>query len=255
MSPERTDIAVRCRGLVKRYADVTAVDGLDLEVRARRVLRPARPQRRRQDDHDRDPRRADSTPTPARSRCSARRWDARRDASCASGIGISLQETQLSEKLTVRETRAPLPLASTARAAIPTRCSRSVVARGEARRARRQALRRAEAAAGRRLRAGRRPGAAVPRRADDRPRSAVAAAALGASSTDFRAARRHGAADHPLHGRGRAAVRPRGDRRSRQGDRPRHAGRADRSLGGERHRVRLPSRRSPEAEPARACPA
>jgi hypothetical protein len=48
--------AVRCRGLVKRYGDVLAVDGLDLEVRARRVLRPARPERRRQDDHDRDPR-------------------------------------------------------------------------------------------------------------------------------------------------------------------------------------------------------
>ena len=33
MSSERTDIAVRCQGLVKRYADVTAVNGLDLEVR------------------------------------------------------------------------------------------------------------------------------------------------------------------------------------------------------------------------------
>ena len=26
--------AIRCKGLVKRYADVTAVDGLDLEVRS-----------------------------------------------------------------------------------------------------------------------------------------------------------------------------------------------------------------------------
>ena len=50
-------LAIACRGLVKRYGDVLAVDGLDLEVRARRVLRPARPQRRGQDHHHRDPRR------------------------------------------------------------------------------------------------------------------------------------------------------------------------------------------------------
>ena len=28
------DLAIRCRGLVKKYDDVTAVDGLDLEVRS-----------------------------------------------------------------------------------------------------------------------------------------------------------------------------------------------------------------------------
>jgi ABC-2 type transport system ATP-binding protein len=33
MTPALTDTAVRCRGLVKRYADVVAVNGLDLEVR------------------------------------------------------------------------------------------------------------------------------------------------------------------------------------------------------------------------------
>jgi ABC-2 type transport system ATP-binding protein len=31
-TPDTPEIAVRCRGLVKRYADVVAVDGLDLEV-------------------------------------------------------------------------------------------------------------------------------------------------------------------------------------------------------------------------------
>ena len=31
--PPRGAIALRCAGLVKRYADVVAVDGLDLEVR------------------------------------------------------------------------------------------------------------------------------------------------------------------------------------------------------------------------------
>ena len=40
-------LAVRCRGVIKRYGDVTAVDGLDLDVRARRVLRIAGTERRR----------------------------------------------------------------------------------------------------------------------------------------------------------------------------------------------------------------
>jgi hypothetical protein len=43
------DAAIRIEGLVKKYADVVAVDGLDLEV-AGRVLRPARAERGRQDD-------------------------------------------------------------------------------------------------------------------------------------------------------------------------------------------------------------
>src|SRR5919106_5996744 len=33
-SPSRPSMAVRCRGLVKRYGTVIAVNGLDLEVRA-----------------------------------------------------------------------------------------------------------------------------------------------------------------------------------------------------------------------------
>ncbi len=53
--------AISCRGLKKHYGDVKAVDGLDLEVRRRGVLRPARPQRRRQDDDDRDPRGPDDS--------------------------------------------------------------------------------------------------------------------------------------------------------------------------------------------------
>ena len=51
--------ALTVRGLRKAYKDVVAVDGLDLEVARRRVLRPARPERRRQDHDDRDLRGAD----------------------------------------------------------------------------------------------------------------------------------------------------------------------------------------------------
>ena len=46
--------AVTVRGLVKRYGRTTAVDGLDLELRAGIRARAARPQRRRQDHHRRD---------------------------------------------------------------------------------------------------------------------------------------------------------------------------------------------------------
>ena len=46
----------RPRGLVKRYGDLVAVDGIDFDVAPRRGLRPARAERRRQDDDGRDPR-------------------------------------------------------------------------------------------------------------------------------------------------------------------------------------------------------
>ena len=79
-----------------------------LRGRARRVLRPARPERRRQDHHHRDPRgaaRADRGrgrgPRPALGHATTRRIRER--------IGVCLQETVLSEKLTVRETVRPLP--------------------------------------------------------------------------------------------------------------------------------------------------
>ena len=91
------------RGLRKRYADVVAVDGLDLEIRDRRVLRPAGPQRRRQDYHDRDLRGADDARRRARYSCSGAAG-ASDDRELRARLGISLQETQFSEKLTVEET-------------------------------------------------------------------------------------------------------------------------------------------------------
>ena len=55
------------RGLAKRF-DRPAVDGLDLTVRARRVLRAARAERRRQDHDAAHGGRAAARPMPARSR-------------------------------------------------------------------------------------------------------------------------------------------------------------------------------------------
>src|SRR3989454_6871908 len=94
----------------------------------------------------------------------------------------------------------------------------------------RAALRRAEAAARGRLRLGQRPGTALPRRADHGARSAVPAAALGRRA-GFQVARQDGAAHHALHGRGRAALRPRGDRGQGQSDRPGDSPRAHRLAG------------------------
>ena len=61
-------VAVEVRGVEKRFGAVRALDGVDLEVRARRVLRAARSQRRRQDHAHLRARRPRASPTRARSR-------------------------------------------------------------------------------------------------------------------------------------------------------------------------------------------
>ena len=67
------------------------------------MLRPARPQRRRQDDDHRDPRGPDRPRTRARSRSSAAAG-ASHERELRERLGISLQESRLTEKLTVFET-------------------------------------------------------------------------------------------------------------------------------------------------------
>ena len=49
-------LAVDVRGLVKSYSGAQAVRGIDLAIRHGRGLRAARPERGRQDHHDRDSR-------------------------------------------------------------------------------------------------------------------------------------------------------------------------------------------------------
>jgi ABC-2 type transport system ATP-binding protein len=102
MATERTDTAVRCSGLVKRYADVVAVNGLDLEVRRGEcfgllgpngagktttieILEGLTPQ--------------DAGEVEILGTSWSRDGKALRER-----MGISLQETQLNEKLTVGET-------------------------------------------------------------------------------------------------------------------------------------------------------
>jgi len=97
-----SDLAIRCRGLVKRYPPaVTAVDGLDLEVRRGECFGLLGPNG------------AGKTttveilegllqPTAGDVEVLGKRWG-RDDEALRQAIGITLQETHLYERLTVRE--------------------------------------------------------------------------------------------------------------------------------------------------------
>ena len=95
-------LAIRCEGLVKRYGEVTAVDGLDLEVARGQCFGLLGPNG------------AGKTttveileglldPTAGHIEVLGRRW-ATDEAWLKERIGISLQETQFSERVTVERT-------------------------------------------------------------------------------------------------------------------------------------------------------
>ncbi|HUF22491.1 MAG TPA: ABC transporter ATP-binding protein [Vicinamibacterales bacterium] len=95
-------LAIRCRNLRKRYADVVAVDGLDLDVRAGECFGLLGPNG------------AGKTttieileglnrPDEGEVEVLGMRWG-RHDHQLRQKLGIQLQETQLNEKLTVEET-------------------------------------------------------------------------------------------------------------------------------------------------------
>ena len=122
---------------------------------ARRVLRLARPQRRGQDDHRRDPGGAESARRPARSRSWACSWSTD-EVAIRERIGVTLQETRFPDKETVHEIVSLFR--SFYKSGIePRRRDRAGCAREQGERLHRAALRRPAAAAGRRDRAGRRP--------------------------------------------------------------------------------------------------
>jgi ABC-2 type transport system ATP-binding protein len=96
------DIALSCEGLVKRYGDVVAVDGVDLTIRAGEcfgLLGPNGAGKTTTVEILEGLNRPDAGTV----RVLGRSWS--RDATALrERIGIQLQETQLSEKLTVLET-------------------------------------------------------------------------------------------------------------------------------------------------------
>ncbi len=94
--------AVRCRGLIKRYADVTAVDGLDLDVHRGEcfgLLGPNGAGKTTSIEILEGLLAADAGEVEVL----GRHWDHDR-AWLRAHLGIQLQETQLTEKLTVSET-------------------------------------------------------------------------------------------------------------------------------------------------------
>ena len=145
---------------------------------AGRGVRPARPERRRQDDDRRGPR----GPAPARLRRGlgpGRRRDPRGRTSSEARIGVSLQTAALYPKLNGGRGPRPVPRLLSER---PARSSELIelMDLGEKRRtADAGPLGRPAPAAVGRPRARQRPGAGLPRRADDRHGPGRAAGAVG----------------------------------------------------------------------------
>jgi ABC-2 type transport system ATP-binding protein len=95
--------ALKCSGLVKRYADVTAVDGLDLEVRIGEcfgLLGPNGAGKTTSIEIFEGLTRADAGEV----EILGRRWGRGEDQALRERLGVQLQETKLAEKLTVEET-------------------------------------------------------------------------------------------------------------------------------------------------------
>ena len=103
VSPTTRKITARCAGLVKRFADVTAVNGLDLEVYAGECFGLLGPNG------------AGKTttveilegltrPDEGTVELLGQGWGTSNDLALRGRIGVQLQETQLAEKVTVQET-------------------------------------------------------------------------------------------------------------------------------------------------------
>ena len=203
------DPVISVQGLRKSYDDFEAVTGHRSRGRAGRDLRLPRAERRRQDDHRRDPRGLPAAQRAAR--CSVLGVDPQTARTAAGGTGSA----------SCSRSRGLGPGAHPARGGRAVRrLLRASAGRrrdGRPRRARRQggrqdleALRRPAAAARRRPRPDRRPRAALPRRADDGLRPVGSPPGLGRDRRPPRP-RQDGLPDHALHGGGAGARRPRRD--------------------------------------------
>ena len=218
-------LAIRLRGVVKRFGPITAVDGLDLDVPGGHVRRPARPQRRGQVDDDEDAHRAGDRRRGRAGRARLHGCPAspsRRAREC----GVVPQLDNLDVTLTVEQNLIVFAflyrLGRRERRAAVERALEIANLADRARHAGRQALGRHAPAAADRARARPPAAARAARRADRRPRSAGPPGAVGADRPA--ALRGHVDPDvDALHRGGRAARRPRDDHVARPRGRDRAA--------------------------------
>jgi ABC-2 type transport system ATP-binding protein len=98
-----TATALSCRGLVKRYGDVTAVDGLDLEVQAGECFGLLGPNGAGKTTTI-EILEGLNTPNAGEVTVLGQRWGRGEDRALRERLGIQLQETRLHEKLSVEET-------------------------------------------------------------------------------------------------------------------------------------------------------
>lgn len=96
-------LAVRCRGLVKRYGDVVAVDGLDLDIAAGTCVGLLGPNGAGKTTTV-EMIEGLTAPTAGEIEVLGRRWGRGDDRAIREQLGIQLQDTQLAERLTVEET-------------------------------------------------------------------------------------------------------------------------------------------------------
>ena len=98
-----TRVALRCTGLVKRFADVTAVNGLDLEVYAGECFGLLGPNGAGKTTTV-EILEGLTSPDAGAVELLGERWNSGNDRALRERIGVQLQETQLAEKVTVAET-------------------------------------------------------------------------------------------------------------------------------------------------------
>jgi ABC-2 type transport system ATP-binding protein len=101
--PTNHRVASRCAGLVKRFADVTAVNGLDLEVFAGECFGLLGPNGAGKTTTV-EILEGLTAPDDGTVELLGQQWNAGDDRALRERIGVQLQETQLAEKVTVAET-------------------------------------------------------------------------------------------------------------------------------------------------------
>jgi len=102
-SPTNRNVAARCKGLVKRFADVTAVNGLDLEVFAGECFGLLGPNGAGKTTTV-EILEGLTAPDEGVVELLGQHWDSTDNRALRERIGVQLQETQLAEKVTVAET-------------------------------------------------------------------------------------------------------------------------------------------------------